>query len=197
MTDHDTPDLNGYRHEPPQAWLNQPPQEHRHPDDLSIEEAIHALVHAQGNPGLAAERLNMRSADELLAVIALSPDAQDRMRGVMRNFMMVRLLGLAQNLEATLMDKLEYLNAAELSKLFLGILQMAEMVTKSAAPQAGANSAATAEALLKILPPEVRTAFQVIQAEQGPDLSRVLDTSLAPDTHSDHSHQTGRTMGAA
>lgn len=133
-------------------------------DALTGEAALKALVYAQGNPALAAERLGMKNADALLAAIVMDQDTHEQMRLVMRAFTLVRLLGVAESLETIVFERVDELDAKDVAKLFHGILSLADLMTRSAASTTN-NIVNIQETLLRVLPPEVRAAFRVIQSD--------------------------------
>lgn len=141
---------------------------------LTGEAALKALVYAQGNPGLAAERLGMKDADTLLATIVMDEDTHEQMRVVMRAFTLVRLLGVAENLETILFERVDELEAKDVARLFQGILSLADLMTRSAASTTN-NIVNIQETLLRVLPPEVRAAFRVVQADSMD--SAILDAA--------------------
>jgi hypothetical protein len=133
------------------------------PPPIDPQAALHALIRAQGRPELAAERLGLRSADDLLASIVLDENLQDEMRQIMRSFLMVRLLGVANNLEAELLARIDELSAPETAKVYASIINLANELTKGAA--ATNTNIDIHSTVMKLVPPDVRRALQIVSGD--------------------------------
>lgn len=161
------PHMNQPYSEPtPPQWRATPPHNATAvpADAMDGARALDALVWAQGRPAVAAERLGLQSADSLLAAIVTDESQADRLRTVMRSFAMLRLLGLAEQMEDELMGRLEGMDNPTIVKLFTGVLQLADLMTRGSNAAGGQLNVDPREALLKYLPPEVRGALRVIQS---------------------------------
>lgn len=154
------------------------------PDDpntphLDPQTALRALVHAQGQPALAAERLGLRSADDLLAVMVLDETIHDQMRQVMRAFLMIRLLGVANTLEQEVLGRLDELDAKETGRLFASIITLADLLTKSTQSNSTVDINVQ-QTVMRMLPPDVRRAFQIVTS-QDPELALETQAPLEAD----------------
>lgn len=160
-------------HNPP-AWTPAlvPPMETLTRVDGEV--ALQALVLAQGRPAVAAEKLGLKDADTLLAALVMDETLHERMRTVMRAFTLVRLLGVAENLEDILLERIDQLDAREVAKLFTSVLGLADLMTRGNVAQPP-NAGNIQEMLLKVLPPEVRNALRVVQANSMDDAILAAD----------------------
>lgn len=148
------------------------------PDRVDGEVALQALIMAQGKPAVAAERLGLKDADTLLAALVMNEALHERMRTVMRAFTLIRLLGVAESLEDTLMERVDELDAKEVAKLFASVLTLADLMTRGTPSQAP-NTGNIHETLLKVLPPEVRNALRVVQASSMGDAILATEAAAA------------------
>lgn len=130
-------------------------------NNISGEQALAALIYAQGKPALAAERLGLQDADTLLAAMVMDEAIHEKMRIAMRAFTLIRLLGVAESLEDTLMERIDDLETKEVAKLFASVLTLADLMTRG--PAGGTTNINIQETLLRVLPPEVRHALRVVQ----------------------------------
>lgn len=143
-------------------------------DNIDGERALQALIYAQGSPALAAERLGLSDADTLLAAMVMDEAIHEKMRVAMRAFTLIRLLGVAESLETTLMERIEEMEAKDIAKLFASILTLADLMTRGAANST--TNINIQETLLKVLPPDVRAALRVVSA---PTMDSILHTQAA------------------
>lgn len=137
-------------------------------NNLSGEQALAALIYAQGKPALAAERLGLQDADTLLAAMVMDEAIHEKMRVAMRAFTLIRLLGVAESLEDTLMERIDELEAKDVAKLFASILTLADLMTRGS--QGSTTNINVYETLMRVLPPEVRHALRVVSAPTMDDI---------------------------
>lgn len=134
---------------------------------LTADLALEYLAYAEGNPALAAERLGLKDAAELLGLIALDETVHPRAQAVFRFMQLAKLLGALSYVEADLLEKLERMDGKDVARLYGTLVQAADLLTRAGAaggvvPAAPAGPHNLTVNLLRMLPAEVRDAVRVL-----------------------------------
>lgn len=122
----------------------------------SAERCIAALVAANGNVRLAAERLNVSEAD-LKTIISEDPANIEILGQQIRVHTMLQTFELAGKSLYLLAGTLDKLDTYDLSKHSMNLLNMIEKFTNSQTTTQNIN---VNNELLKALPPEIREAVK-------------------------------------
>lgn len=152
-----------YQETPPPQWRPTMPT-----GAMDGNRALEALVWSQGRPAVAAERLGLPDADSLLAAIVLDDSLHVRLRSIMRSFALLRLMGVAEQLEDAVMGRIEDLDAATVAKLFSQVLSLTDQFTRGGNAEAMGATTDPRDMLMKALPANVRAALRVIQNNGDP-----------------------------
>lgn len=161
---------------PPVRWQ---PRANPAAAGLTADIALDALAYSQGNPAIAAERLGLESAEQLLGLLSLDETVHPRAQAVLRFMQLGELLGGLQHVQAELLERLERMEDRDVAKLYTTMVMAAELFTKNAAPtpnQAPNTQVNVTQNILRMVPPEVRQAIRVLMPPEPTD-GTVLDSS--------------------
>lgn len=125
----------------------------------TVNPLAEALVAADGNPNLAAERMGYgRDVSRYITELASDPTAYTMLQPMLRTLMMIKLTDLINQVALTVVSGLADLEPYEASKTLTTLLaQLGEVTSaKQQAPQTNIN---IAEAIFDIMPTNVKQAL--------------------------------------
>lgn len=134
---------------------------------------IMALLEADGRVPLAAERLKL-SVGEFLYNIASDPEAQTTIERALRIFTTIKLFESLGEANIVMKHNISNLEPMESSKTFTNICELIERATRTTGNETNINIFDTA---MRMVPPEVRTALEVMAQQRAKDKDMVIDHS--------------------
>lgn len=134
---------------------------------LPVEQCIDALVGANGNSALAAERLGINST-ELIASIAADPSGIDLLNARLRVLATVNTYDTWRQSKMLIDSAMVDMEAADLGKFYTNLLQQVTALTDTHTTTANVN---IHEHVLQSLPPEARNALVDMVQRQRADVT--------------------------
>jgi hypothetical protein len=134
---------------------------------LPVEQCIDALVSANGNSALAAERLGINST-ELIASIAADPSGIDILNARLRVLATVNTYDTWRQSKMLIDSAMIDMEAADLGKFYTNLLQQVTALTDAHTTTANVN---IHEHVLQSLPPEARNALVDMVQRQRADIT--------------------------
>lgn len=131
---------------------------------LPASTCVDALVAAEGNSALAAERLGVPT-QVLIASIAQDPSAQASLNAQLRTLTTLMTFDTLRLSNAIVGEMMQGMEPADFAKFYTNLIQQTAALTDSHETTTNVN---VTEIMLKMLPPEVRSAVLTLR---GPDAS--------------------------
>lgn len=131
---------------------------------VSSDEAMTALVMADGDEMLAACRLGTRTHN-IFAAIVQDRLNQDRLADYIRAKALINTLKALGESHSRVVDSMDDLNPRDQAKLYIGLLEAATKLTEKDSGSAQGGVSDPVDALMRRLPPSVQDAFAIL-AEQ-------------------------------
>lgn len=133
------------------------------PRSLSSEEAIVALIRANGNIALCAERLHT-TREFVLAAIANDPSNVDVLANAIRTTVLLNTFEMATNMHRIVTEVMADLEPSEIRKLYTGTVDLLTKLTDNKTTTQNVN---ITEVVMKQLPPEIRKAVLELVENEG------------------------------
>lgn len=137
---------------------------------LPASTCVDALVAAEGNSALAAERLGVPT-QVLIASIAQDPSAQASLNAQLRTLTTLMTFDTLRLSNAIVGEMMQGMEPADFAKFYTNLIQQTAALTDSHETTTNVN---VTEIMLKMLPPEVRSAVLTLR---GPDASTARDAT--------------------
>jgi hypothetical protein len=173
---------------------------------LTAQDAISAIVAAEGNLDLAAERLfgfeeGTNSRAQLIALLAEDPTAHANLQRTLRTLSLMEAFATFKEVALSVRGTLDTLEPHARSRLLKQLLDSIAILTDDHTQNINSQSTrlnlSLTEAVYKSLPPDVQQALKVIEADTTTDLPADLNallgaaaTGVAP-VHTPPSHVLG------